>query len=79
MIENFKILRHFETPTDLNPTDPTVVFHWLSVLLDQQRQLDEIRLTGSHNGMKEVKDLLAATAKALCDTQEVIRALTAMG
>ena len=51
----------------------------LSVLLDQQRQLDEIRLTGSHNGMKEVKDLLSATAKALCDTQEVIRALTAMG
>ena len=50
----------------------------LTDLLDKQRQLDEIRLTMTHNGMSTVKDLLAATAKSLCETQEVVRALQAM-
>ena len=50
----------------------------LSDLLDKQRQLDEIRLTMTHNGMSTVKDLLASTAKSLCETQEVVRALQAM-
>ena len=43
-----------------------------------QRQLDEIRLTQMHNGMGQVKELLGQTAKALCETQELIRALSAM-
>jgi len=50
----------------------------LTDLLDKQRQLDEIRLTMTHNGMSTVKDLLASTAKSLCETQEVVRALQAM-
>ena len=45
----------------------------VGTMLDMQRQLDEVR-----NGLNQVKDLLAQTAKVLCDTQEVIRALSAM-
>lgn len=50
----------------------------VGTMLDMQRQLDEIRLTRMCNGMNQVKDLLAQTAKVLCDTQELIRALSAM-